>query len=193
MDRGFCSGPVIRYLEAIKQRAILACTIRGKEGGTRHLCHGRKSYRTRYTFTDATPAEMAVVATLVPNKEKKRRRKWQLFVLIGIDWKPKTIYRRYPGAPGRALASRVLIESCGECGSRRPHAIRLCASSYSVLRCSWSISGPSCAGPSLVSRAVAHIVSTRLSSSFRHLFRCSGALLNISMAPSWLFRCRPHR
>jgi hypothetical protein len=68
MDRGFCSGPVICYLKEIKQRTILACTIRGKEGGTRQLCRGRKSYRTRYTFTDATTAEMAVVATLVPNK-----------------------------------------------------------------------------------------------------------------------------
>lgn len=95
LDRGFCSGQVIEHLKAIKQRAILACTIRGKAGGTRQLCHGRKSYQTSYTFTDGTVAEMAVVATLVPNKEKKVRRKWLLFVLIGVDWNPKTVYRRY--------------------------------------------------------------------------------------------------
>ena len=85
LDRGFCSGPVINYLKAINQRAVLACTIRGKQGGTRQLCRGRKSYRTRYTFTDGTTVDMAVVATLVPNKEKRRRRKWLLYVLIGID------------------------------------------------------------------------------------------------------------
>ncbi|HQY92682.1 MAG: hypothetical protein WAU00_20040 [Caldilinea sp.] len=45
-------------------------------------------------FTDGTVTDMAVVATLVPN-EKKRRRKWRLFVLIGIDWQPKTVYRCY--------------------------------------------------------------------------------------------------
>lgn len=54
-------------------------------GGTRQLCRGRKSYRTTYTFTDGTTAEMAVVATLTPNKEKRLRRKWLLFVLIGLD------------------------------------------------------------------------------------------------------------
>ena len=95
MDRGFCSGLVINYLKAIKQRTVLACTIRGKQGGTRQLCRGRKSYQTRYTFTDGTVVDMAVVATLVPNKEGRRRRKWLLYVLIGVDWKPKTVYRRY--------------------------------------------------------------------------------------------------
>ena len=29
LDRGFCSGPVILYLQEVKQTAILACTIRG--------------------------------------------------------------------------------------------------------------------------------------------------------------------
>jgi hypothetical protein len=91
LDRGFCSGAVIAYLKEAKQKAILACTIRGKQGGTRKLCHGRKSYRTPYTFTDGTTVEMAVVAKLVPGKNKKRRRKWLLFVVVGLDWKPATI------------------------------------------------------------------------------------------------------
>jgi hypothetical protein len=32
-------------LKARKQPAIIACPIRGKDGGTRALCQGRKSYR----------------------------------------------------------------------------------------------------------------------------------------------------
>jgi putative transposase len=44
LDRGYCSGAVITYLQQSKQPAILACTIRGKTGGTRQLCRGRKSY-----------------------------------------------------------------------------------------------------------------------------------------------------
>jgi hypothetical protein len=66
MDRGFCSNAVISYLQAVKQPAILACTIRGKTGGTRQLCQGRKSYRTRYTFTKGPTDDMSVVDTLFP-------------------------------------------------------------------------------------------------------------------------------
>ncbi|MEL6225269.1 MAG: hypothetical protein AAFR31_21790, partial [Cyanobacteria bacterium J06627_8] len=61
----------------------LACPIRGKQdGGTRAICRGRKSYRTRYTFTDGTEAKMAVVATLPRGKNGRRRRKWLLFVVM---------------------------------------------------------------------------------------------------------------
>jgi len=107
LDKGFCSSEVmaaarppraIDYLETQRQAAVLACTIRGKQGGTRRLCQGRKSYRTRYTFTHGAQAEVAVVATLVPGKEGKRRRKWHLFVVIGLDWAPKTVFWVPPGS-----------------------------------------------------------------------------------------------
>lgn len=140
LDRGFCSGSVIAYLQELKQRAILACTIRGKEGGARQLCRGRKSYRTRYTFTAPkglpTTAEMAVVATLVPGKDKKRRRKWLLFVVIGLDWKPKTIYRRYPGAPwarfGIESSYRILRRVRVKTTSRNP-ALRFFLLGFALL------------------------------------------------------------
>lgn len=95
LDKGFCQGEVIRYLQQQRQPAVLACTIRGKGGGTRALCRGRKSYRTSYTFTDGTEVEMAVVATLPRGKHGKRRRKWLMFVVIGLDWSPKVVMRRY--------------------------------------------------------------------------------------------------
>lgn len=95
LDKGFCNGDVIRYLQAQRQPAVLACPIRGKNGGTRALCQGRKSYRTGYTFTDGTEVDMAVVATLPHGKDGKRRRKWLLFVVIDCDWHPKVIMRCY--------------------------------------------------------------------------------------------------
>jgi putative transposase len=95
LDKGFCCGEVIRYLQAQRQPTVMACPIRGKEGGTQALCHGRKSYRTTYTFTDGTTAEIAAVATLPPGKNGKRHRKWLLFVVIGLDWSPKKIKQRY--------------------------------------------------------------------------------------------------
>jgi len=94
-DKGFCCGDVIRYLQSQKQPAVLACAIRGKTGGTRQLCQGRKSYRTTYTFTDGTQADVAVVATLPPGKDGQRRRKWLLFVVVHLPWSASVIYRRY--------------------------------------------------------------------------------------------------
>jgi hypothetical protein len=132
MDRGFCSGPVICYLKEIKQRAVLACTIRGKTGGTRQLCRGRKSYRTRYTFTDGAVADMAVVATLVLNKKKQRRRKWLLFVLIGIDWKLQTVYRRYRFRFGIEASYRILRRVRVKTTSRNP-ALRFFLLGFALL------------------------------------------------------------
>jgi putative transposase len=95
LDKGFCCGEVIRYLQHQQQKTVMACPIRGKQGGTRALCRGRKSYRTTYTFTDGTTTDVAVVATLSPGKDGKRRRKWLLFVVIGLDWSTKKVKTRY--------------------------------------------------------------------------------------------------
>jgi hypothetical protein len=132
LDRGFCSGPVIAYLQALKQPAILACPIRGKAGGTRQLCRGRKSYRTQYTFTDGTTVEMAVVATLVPGKDKRRRRKWLLFVVIALDWAPKLIYRRYRSRFAIETAYRSLRRVRVKTTSRNP-ALRFFLLGFALL------------------------------------------------------------
>lgn len=95
LDKGFASGPVIAYLSQQGQPAIIACPIRGKSGGTRALCQGPRSYRTNYTFTDGTQADLAMIATLVPDKKGRRRRKWLAFIAIHLDWSPQRVYRRY--------------------------------------------------------------------------------------------------
>jgi hypothetical protein len=45
LDKGFAGIAVLKYLSAQQQPALIACTIRGTQGGTRALCQGRKSYR----------------------------------------------------------------------------------------------------------------------------------------------------
>jgi hypothetical protein len=120
LDRGFCSGPVIAYLREEKQPAVLACTIRGQDGGTRQLCRGCQSYRTVYTFTDGATVEMVVVATLVPDKHQKRRRKWQLFVVLGLDWQPQQIYQRYRSRFGIESSYRILRRVRIKTTSRNP-------------------------------------------------------------------------
>ncbi|HVO43226.1 MAG TPA: transposase [Aggregatilineales bacterium] len=98
LDKGFCNGEIIGYLQKAHQPTVIACPIRGKKdkGGTRALCHGRKHYRTRYTFTDGTRADLAVVPTLKRNKKTgKRQRTWLVYVLIHLDWSAKQTQQRY--------------------------------------------------------------------------------------------------
>ena len=132
LDRGFCSTSVIAYLETAQQPTVLACPIRGKAGGSRQLCRGRKSYRTRYTFTDGTSVDMAVVATLMPNKDKKLRRKWLLFVLIALDWQPSTVYRRYRTRFGIETSYRILRRVRIKTTSRNP-ALRFFLLGFALL------------------------------------------------------------
>lgn len=132
LDKGFCTGPILRYLQRQRQPALLACPIRGKQGGTRRLCQGRKSYRTRYTFTDGTTAEVAVVATLVPDKTKRRRRKWLLFVLVHLDWSPQTVYRRYRRRFGIECSYRLLRQIRIKTTSRNP-ALRFFLLGFALL------------------------------------------------------------
>lgn len=96
LDKGFCCGEVIQYLQTQKQTTILACPIRGKDGGTKALCKGRKSYRTTYTFTDETTVEIMMVATLPKQRGGKRQRKWLAYVVLFLpNWSPQKVKRAY--------------------------------------------------------------------------------------------------
>jgi hypothetical protein len=43
LDKGFSGTAVLAYLSARQQPALIACPIRGKQGGTRALCQGQRS------------------------------------------------------------------------------------------------------------------------------------------------------
>ncbi len=102
LDKGFCSIPVLRYIEQSGWPAILACPIRGKDGGTKGLCQGRKSYRTEHTFKSqpngSFTAPLAVVRTYTSHKRskrKKRRATWLVFVVLNCNFNPKNIRNLY--------------------------------------------------------------------------------------------------
>jgi hypothetical protein len=97
LDKGFCSGAVIRFLQQQHLPALIACPIRGEEGkgGTRALCRGRKAYTTWHTFTDGTTARLALYPSRVPDKTGRRRRKWLAYVVIHLDWSVKKLVQRY--------------------------------------------------------------------------------------------------
>jgi hypothetical protein len=102
LDRGFDSVAVMDSLNRDGQPAIIACTIRGKSGGTRALCRGRKSYRTDYTFQSAdgatftaTLAVCRVFTTAKRTRRHKRKADWMIFILIQLDWLPRRARRQY--------------------------------------------------------------------------------------------------
>jgi len=102
LDKGFAGTAVLAYLTRRRQPALIACPIRGKQGGTRALCQGRGSYRTASTFTgaDGTPftAEVAVCRVFTTAKRTKRlerRARWLIFILIELELPPRRARRLY--------------------------------------------------------------------------------------------------
>ncbi|MEO8391589.1 MAG: hypothetical protein ABI700_01225 [Chloroflexota bacterium] len=75
LDKGFCSGEIIGYLQRTRQPALLARPIRGKTGGLRGLCQGRGSFSTDYTVTEGTTARLALVDTRVPDPKTQRKQR----------------------------------------------------------------------------------------------------------------------
>ena len=103
LDRGFAGIEVQSYLQQKHIPALIACPIRGKNGGTRALCRGRKSYRTQYTFKNSKMgllqiADLAVCRVFTTSrrtKRSKRRATWMIFILIDVDLSPRQIRRLY--------------------------------------------------------------------------------------------------
>jgi hypothetical protein len=121
LDKGFCSGDILRYLQQVRQAAVLACPIRGKQGGTRALCQGRGSYTTDYTFTDGTTARLVLVDTRVRDpKTKCKQRKWLAFVLVNLDWTPRQVYSKYRRRFGIEASYRLLRQVKVLTNSRNP-------------------------------------------------------------------------
>jgi putative transposase len=105
LDKGFAGIDVQTYLRQSGTPALIACSIRGRTGGTRALCQGNKSYRTKHTFRNQTDkkeftADVAVCrifSTAKRTGRMKRRAGWLLFILINLDLTPRQarrIYRR---------------------------------------------------------------------------------------------------
>ena len=121
LDKGFCCGEIIGYLQDTQQAAVLACPIRGKQGGIRALCHGRGSFTTDYTFTDGTRAHLALVDTRVYDpKTKRKQRKWLAFVLVNLNWSPHQVYNKYRRRFGIEASYRMLRQVKVLTNSRNP-------------------------------------------------------------------------
>lgn len=120
MDKEFCESPIIAYLEAARIPAIIACPIRGKKGGTRALCRGRKAYCTTHTFSDGTNSRLALMPARVPDKTGHRHLKWLVFVVIHLDCSAKKVAARYRRRFGLESTYRQLDPLRARTTSRNP-------------------------------------------------------------------------
>jgi putative transposase len=103
LDKGFAGIDAQTYLQQSGTPTLIACTIRGRTGGTRALCRGNKSYRTTHTFRNtadkkqftADVAVCRVFSTAKRTGRMKRRAGWLLFILINLDLTPRQARRSY--------------------------------------------------------------------------------------------------
>ena len=126
LDRGFAGIEVMEYLTQRKQPALIACPIRGKTGGTRALCRGNKSYRTRHRFKNdkkSFTAELAVCrafTTAGRTGRMKRRATWLIFILIHLDLSPRQVRKLYRRRFGIETSYRCAGQVRGWTTSRNP-------------------------------------------------------------------------
>ena len=102
LDRGFAGVRIMRFLSKTQLRAVIACTIRGKAGGTRALCVGRGSYTTRYTFHSPDHgqfiAHLAVCKVFTTSRRTRRnirRADWMIFIMIHCRYSPQRVRQVY--------------------------------------------------------------------------------------------------
>ena len=125
-DKGFCSIPMLRALQAEPNlSAIIAVPIRGKEGGTRALCRGRRSYRTNYTFSSAENGEITVPLAVVRTFRKRRDGKWYAewlvyVVLNAADVSLRQIRKCYRRRFGIESSYRLMEQVRGRTTARNP-------------------------------------------------------------------------
>jgi putative transposase len=126
LDRGFASIDVMTHLEQWGLPTVIACPIRGKTGGTRALCQGRKSYRTQHEFSNAKQsfvADLAVCRAFTTARRTgrmKRRATWLIFILIHIDLPPRQVRRMYRRRFGIETSYRCAAQVRGWTTSRNP-------------------------------------------------------------------------
>jgi putative transposase len=124
LDKGFCNRDVVTFLKAKPYETIIACPIRGRQGGTRSLCKGRKSYFTQYTFYAGKPQAYTASIAVVRSYEKrhgKRRAVWLLYLIINVSTNnPQVIRSRYRSRFGIETSYRCMRQTHAMTTSRNP-------------------------------------------------------------------------
>ena len=113
LDRGFDNNSVVAYLKEQSFPTIIPLIIRGKQGGTRTLLRGRKSYQTTYTRSSTQYGEQVLTVHVVCKYSKGRygRRGIQHFayIVIGeLKMLPHQIFEEYRHRFGIETSYRLM-------------------------------------------------------------------------------------
>jgi len=99
LDKGFHSIPMMRFLKSTGWCVILACPIKGKQGGLRAKCQGEKSYVTEHTFASREhgtfTAPVILCRTFLKGKRQRHRWIWLAFVVFNETLTPRQVRRLY--------------------------------------------------------------------------------------------------
>ncbi len=100
LDRGFDNNAVVAYLSHKPFASIIPLTIRGKQGGSRALLKGRKSYVTTYTRSSSKYDEQVLNVHIVCKYSKGRYKcqgvKHVAYIIIGqVSLTPHQLFDEY--------------------------------------------------------------------------------------------------
>jgi hypothetical protein len=127
LDKQFYCVPVIRYFQTQHPalEVIIPVIIRGKDGGTRALLRGHKSYRTTYTMRSAKYGEAICEVGVVRKYSKGRYGRhgveWFAYLLLGPIRSPlHQIYQEYRLRFGIESTYRLMNKVRARTTSRSP-------------------------------------------------------------------------
>jgi len=127
LDKQFYCVPVINYFQTLYPalEVIIPVIIRGKQGGTRALLRGRKSYRTTYTMRSIQYGEatfpVGVVRKYSAGRYGRHGVKWFAYVLLGPIRSPlPQIYQEYRLRFGIESTYRLMNRVRARTSSRSP-------------------------------------------------------------------------
>lgn len=111
LDRGFFSVPVIRWLQALNIPFLMPAVVRGKTGGTRALCQGRKSYTTTYTLNSqvygSVDCHMVVVCRYQKGHRQRHGVQHLLYVTHQLNVEPHQVHQHYRDRFGIETSYRI--------------------------------------------------------------------------------------
>ncbi len=113
LDRGFDNNGVTAFLKQQPFPTIIPLTIRGKQGGTRALLKGRKSYQTTYTRSSTRYGEQVFTVQVVCKYSKGRYGRQGIYrfpyIVIGeLKMPPHQVFEEYRRRFGIETSYRLM-------------------------------------------------------------------------------------
>jgi putative transposase len=123
LDRGFDNNGIVAYLKAQPFPTLIPLVIRGKQGGTRALLTGRKSYQTTYTRQSTVYGAETLPRQIVCGYSKGRYQRHGLFrfayILLGqVRLTPRQIAEEYRRRFGIEASYRLMNQVRARTSSR---------------------------------------------------------------------------